>query len=130
MAVDVLIVDDSEPFRSLLRQRLERLGCNVIGEAANASDGLQMLNARKPRLVTLDVMMPTISGLDAKSLLARIRADMPDVVVFVVSSFSKDNQAVTFLQAGAADYIQKPFIDFQSLSKKLKKYFRELDVEP
>jgi len=130
MAVDALIVDDSDTTRSLLRRRLEAIGCNVIGEAANASEALQIFRIRTPHLVTLDVMMPTVGGLDAKSLLAKIRAEAPQVVVFVVSSFSRENQGRAFLDAGAADYVQKPFINFEQLSKRLRKYFPELREKP
>lgn len=130
MAVDALIVDDSDTTRGMLRRRLEAIGCNVIGEASNASEALQIFRMRTPHLVTLDVMMPTVGGLDAKSLLARIRAEAPQVVVFVVSSFSRENQGRDFLDAGAADYLQKPFINFEELSKKLQNYFPELRGKP
>ena len=130
MAVDALIVDDSDATRTLLRRRLEAIGCNVIGEAANAWDALRIFQTKKPQLVTLDVMMPAVRGLDAKSLLARIRVEAPEVVVFVVSSLSRRMQAQEFLNAGAADYLQKPFVNFEELSRQLRKYFPELGAKP
>jgi YesN/AraC family two-component response regulator len=126
MGVQVLIVDDSDATRALLKRRLETLGCEVIGEAINAAQGLSMFRALHPAVVTLDLMMPVVEGLDAKTLLGHILEEAPEVAVFVVSSFSKVTQAPKFLEAGAAGYIQKPFINFDDLSRKLKEKFPEL----
>ena len=58
MAVTALIVDDSDSFRILLRTRLERIACKVVGEAADSKTGLRLFRQLKPQVVTLDLIMP------------------------------------------------------------------------
>jgi two-component system, chemotaxis family, chemotaxis protein CheY len=126
MAVDTLIVDDSEATRELLKRRLGGIGCNIVGEAANAAEALRLFKEKRPRLVTLDLMMPVVEGIDAKELLRRIRDESPDVAIFVVSSVPKETERAELMKAGASDYIQKPFINFNIFFNRLKYFFPEL----
>jgi DNA-binding response OmpR family regulator len=103
-AAKVLVVDDDEDIRSLLRVLLERAGA-VVFEAPDGRDGLREFHARRPDLVILDVSMPEIDGWQ---MLDRIR-DMSDVPVLMLTARADELERVRGLQAGADDYVVKPF---------------------
>jgi two-component system, chemotaxis family, chemotaxis protein CheY len=110
-AVTTLIVDDSADSRAWLRQRLEGLGCIVVGEAESAAEGLERFEALRPRLVTLDIVMPEIDGIAAIDLLQRITREDHEAGVLVVS-VRPWTDAHDYLKLGAIGYLEKPFIDF------------------
>jgi DNA-binding response OmpR family regulator len=103
-AAKVLVVDDDEDIRSLLRLLLERAGA-VVFEAPDGRDGLREFHARRPDLVILDVSMPEIDGWQ---MLDRIR-DMSDVPVLMLTARADELERVRGLHAGADDYVVKPF---------------------
>ena len=103
-AAKVLVVDDDEDIRSLLRVLLERTGA-VVFEAPGGRDGLREFHARRPDLVILDVSMPEIDGWQ---MLDRIR-DMSDVPVLMLTARADELERVRGLHAGADDYVVKPF---------------------
>jgi len=103
-AAKVLVVDDDEDIRSLLRVLLERVGA-VVFEAPDGRDGLREFHARRPDLVILDVSMPEIDGWQ---MLDRIR-DMSDVPVLMLTARADELERVRGLHAGADDYVVKPF---------------------
>jgi DNA-binding response OmpR family regulator len=103
-AAKVLVVDDDEDIRSLLRVLLERAGA-VVFEAPDGRDGLREFHARRPDLVILDVSMPEIDGWQ---MLDRIR-DMSDVPVLMLTARADELERVRGLHAGADDYVVKPF---------------------
>jgi two-component system chemotaxis response regulator CheY len=124
-AVTTLIVDDSGDSRQWLRHKLEGIGCVIVGEAESAAEGLARFEALRPRLVTLDIMMPEIDGMTALELLRRIGREDHEAAVLVVSvrplADSHD-----FMKLGAIGYLEKPFIDFAEAAKLLRAYFPEL----
>jgi len=126
VAIRALLVEDSIPIRALLRRRLERLGCDVVGEAGTAEEGLERFHELLPDLVTLDLMMPDINGIDAKQLFRTIRTESPKAVVIVISVRPKSIEASAFLREGALAYLEKPFISLASLTKPLARIFPEL----
>jgi two-component system chemotaxis response regulator CheY len=117
--VETLIIEDSAPTRKLLRARLEALGCEIVGEAENPSDGLRMFRELEPHIVTLDLIMPVVEELTTEELFRIIRNDRPDASIIVISSSSKAATAVTFLAQGAIAYLEKPFVNFEHLREKL-----------
>lgn len=117
-----LIVEDSAIVTKILRARLEHADFQV-SVAANAAEGWCMFQSTRPQLVTLDIVMPMADGLDAFSLLTRIRKEAPDTAVFVVSGSSSLDDRDRFMQAGAAGFISKPFIDFEKFRDRLIKLF-------
>lgn len=127
MSVDVLIVDDSLPLRTLLKRRLETIGCRVVAEAGDAFEGLKLYRSEHPRLVTLDLMMPLVAQIDAKALFRTIRKESPETAVIVISAQPKVQEKADYLREGALDYVQKPFIDFEALAEKLRRCFPELE---
>ena len=85
--MQALIVEDSRVVATILRARLERVGLQVAA-ATNASEGWHMFQSIQPQLVTLDIMMPNVEGMDSFSLLERICKKAPNTAVFVVSGSS------------------------------------------
>ncbi|MEN0064297.1 MAG: response regulator [Myxococcota bacterium] len=103
-----LIVDDSRAMRALLRRGLEMVGYDVI-DADNGRDALSRLaQTRVPELVLVDWMMPEMDGLE---LIETLREDpvYDEMKVVMVSSESSPHRIAQALQAGANDYIMKPF---------------------
>ncbi|MCX6396884.1 MAG: response regulator [Propionibacteriales bacterium] len=101
----VLIVDDSEDIRTLLRLQLTRVGgFDIIGEAADGLDGVDKARSLRPDLVLLDLAMPRMDGLQA---LPMIRAAVPGVRVIVLSGFNTGDLEAQALSAGADRYLTK-----------------------
>ena len=101
----VLVVDDAEDIRMLLRLRVEaRNGLTVVGEAADGVAAVELASELQPDLVLLDLAMPRMDGLEALPL---IRAAVPDVRVVVLSGFNQGTLANKALEAGADHYVVK-----------------------
>ncbi len=101
----ILVVDDAEDIRMLLRLRLERSGAyDVVGEAADGLEAVEQAQALQPDVVLLDIAMPRMDGLQALPL---IRAAAPHVHVIVFSGFSRDTLEDDALAAGAERYLLK-----------------------
>ena len=103
----LLVVDDKESNRELLQRRLEKDGY-VVGSAVDGLDALRQLEAEAFDLVLLDIMMP---GLDGYGVLTRMKADeqLRHVPVIMVSALDKLASVVRCIDAGAEDYLPKPF---------------------
>jgi CheY-like chemotaxis protein len=123
--VKVLIVDDQAVIRGSLRLRLAPLGC-AVEEAENATQGLALFEKLRPKLVTLDVMMPTIGGYTALDLMYDISRIDPETNVVVISSKLDDREA--FLKAGAIEFVAKPFDNFRALARKLEPLIQSLSA--
>jgi DNA-binding response OmpR family regulator len=100
----ILVVDDDEDIRSLLRELLDRAGYRVE-EAPNGRAALRQLFETPPALVLLDVSMPELDGYQT---LERIR-DLSDVPVIMLTARSQELERVRGLASGADDYVSKPF---------------------
>jgi two-component system chemotaxis response regulator CheB len=107
MAIRVLIVDDSPTMRALLRLLLEReADITVVGDAANAQEARGLIRELNPDVVTLDIEMPGMNGLEFLEKIMRLRP-MP---VIIVSSLTRDGTSATMraLELGAVDCYAKP----------------------
>ncbi len=103
--VSVVIVDDTEDIRMLVRMTLEAWGgFEVVGEADNGLAGVDVVTRTQPDVVLLDLRMPVMNGLDA---LPRIRRACPDARVIVLSGFDADVMAEHAMDGGAHGYAQK-----------------------
>ena len=102
----VFIVDDSRTMRKMLAGALKEAGIEVIGNAGNGIEALEQLKTIKPDLITLDITMPEMDGLDA---LRFIKKDNPDQKVLMVSAAGQKEKVLEALKLGALDFIQKPF---------------------
>jgi len=100
----VLVIDDDDDIRVLVATLLERTGATVR-QAPNGREGLREFHAWRPDLVILDVSMPELDGW---GVLERIR-DMSDVPVLMLTARGDELERVRGLQAGADDYVVKPF---------------------
>jgi len=98
----VLIVDDEEPARMLLREMLERQpGYRVVGEAADGFEAVRLAAQSSPDIALLDIEMPKLDGFEVAELLD------PSVAVVFVTAY--DHYAVKAFEVHAADYVLKPF---------------------
>jgi CheY-like chemotaxis protein len=103
--VRVLVVDDAEDIRTLLRLRLMRAsGVEVVGEAGDGVEAVALATALEPDVVLLDMAMPRMDGLEALPL---IRAAVPGVRVVVLSGFDEGTMRHRALEAGADRYLVK-----------------------
>lgn len=102
----ILIADDSIFMRSSLKSILVQAGHEVIGEACNGIEAVEMFHKLSPDIITMDITMPQLSGIDA---LKNIIGYKKDAVVIMVTSISKPQNAVEALNNGAKGYITKPF---------------------
>src|SRR3954462_2537376 len=114
----VLVVDDDELIRAVLRRVLETSGATVR-EAETGEDGLRALYDGRPDVVVLDIGLP---GLDGLQVLERIR-QLTDVPVVMLSAHDDELEKVRALQAGADDYVTKPFGP-QELLARLQAHLR------
>lgn len=114
----VLVVDDDELIRAVVRRLVEGAGGRVI-DAPSAEDGLRGLYRVHPDLVVLDIDLPGLSGWGA---LERVR-QMTDVPVVMLSGHADELEKVRALQAGADDYVTKPF-GAQELLARLQAHLR------
>jgi two-component system chemotaxis response regulator CheY len=102
----ILIVDDSFYMRTMLKNMLTDAGYEVVGEAANGQQAMEMAAATHPDLITLDVILPDNTGLD---VLKGIRQEQPDVKVVMCSAVGQEVIVNEALESGATAYIVKPF---------------------
>lgn len=122
MAVRTLIVDDSAVARKALKIRFENKGFEVVGEAANGAEGLDLFRSEAPRLVTMDLLMPKVGEVDARSLFQSIRKEDPDVAIIVISAQPKGTERAEYIRGGAVAYFEKP-LNFDAMFAKLNQIF-------
>lgn len=103
----VLVVDDKDDWRTLLRAVLQDDGLSVIAEAADASEAVRLARDRQPDAIVLDAQMPGTTGIAA---LARIRDAAPEATVVVVSGFG-DEARDRALELGAVAFLEKSQLD-------------------
>jgi two-component system, chemotaxis family, chemotaxis protein CheY len=128
MSVRVLIVEDDPVTQRVLRQRLERIGCSVMNVVDNAADAQARFRELLPDLVTLDIEMPELCGIDAMSLFNFIRAENPDCEIVVISGTAFPTYREKFVKAGVLGFFHKP-LDFNKLAVDLRTYFPELKAD-
>lgn len=102
----VLVVDDSEFVARLMIKMLDETGYKVVGHAKNGQDALIKYRELNPAIVTMDIIMPSMGGIEAISELFKINRR---VKVLVVSAMGHDNVVDQALKMGAKHYILKPF---------------------
>ena len=101
-----LLADDSRVVRSFLNQTLELLGAEVLGEATNGNEAIEMFTRLRPNFITMDLAMPGLSGVDA---IRHIR-EMDDAAnVIVISGLDVEEVREEVFKLGARMFIKKPF---------------------
>jgi two-component system chemotaxis response regulator CheY len=106
---NILIVDDSKFMRKMLSDILTENGHHVVGEAENAKEATELHKILKPDLVTLDIIMPEVEGIDAISSLKEMIHVNSQAKVVMVSAMGQEQVVEECIQAGAKDFIVKPF---------------------
>ena len=106
MAVKVLFVDDSSFMRSLLKGIVLKEPYALAGEGSTGTEGVALYKKLKPDLVTMDIVMPEMDGIDA---VKAIREFDPEARVIMVSAMGQQGMVIDAIQAGARDFIIKPF---------------------
>jgi two-component system chemotaxis response regulator CheY len=100
-----LIIDDSKVMRVLIRAHLNKLGHEVAGEATTGLEGYDMYFALKPDVVTMDITMPVLSGVDT---LKKIKAQDPAAKVIMLTANLQGAKLNDAINAGADGYLFKP----------------------
>ncbi|MCR5402367.1 MAG: response regulator [Butyrivibrio sp.] len=108
----VLVVDDSRMSRSILRAILEKAGYSVSREAANGEEAVEAFKECGPDLVTLDITMPKMDGLEA---LKQILAIDGSARVIMITAAGQQDKLIGALKAGAKRFISKPFNEAEIL---------------
>jgi two-component system chemotaxis response regulator CheY len=117
MKTRILLVDDAKFMRMMLREILRDAGYEVVAEANNAKEAIKTYQEVKPDLVTMDIIMPGMSGLEAAR--AIIKLD-PRAKIIMVSAMGQQELVKESLDAGASDFVVKPFVLDEVLEKVRK----------
>ena len=106
MAKNILICDDAAFMRMMIKDILTKNGYNVVGEAENGAKGVEKYAELKPDLVLMDITMPEMDGIAA---LKAIKASDAGATVIMCSAMGQQAMVIESIQAGARDFIVKPF---------------------
>ena len=106
MSKKILIVDDALFMRKLLKDLLEAAGYEVVGEAENGREGFEAYLKLKPDLVTMDITMPEVTGLESLQMI--IEAD-PSAQVIMCSAMGQEKMVTEAILRGAKGFLVKPF---------------------
>lgn len=106
MSRTALICDDAAFMRRVIEKMLVGGGFTIVGEAATGPEAVRQYQALKPDLVTMDVVMPDMGGIDTARA---ITAQDPDACIVMCSAMGQDALMAEALKAGAAAFVVKPF---------------------
>lgn len=106
MANRILIVDDAAFMRMMIRDILSKNGYEVCGEANDGVQAIEKYKELKPDLITMDITMPEMDGIQA---LKEIKKLEPSAKVIMCSAMGQQAMVIDAIQAGAKDFIVKPF---------------------
>ena len=106
MAIRILLVDDSDDFRTVVRELFSEKApdIQVVGDATDGNTAIQQAQALKPDVISMDVKMPNMDGVEATS---RILALLPSVKVFTLSLHRRVKLIQSMIDAGASGYVLK-----------------------
>ena len=102
----VLVTDDAAFMRMQLKDMLSKLGYEVVGEAENGQVAIEKYQELQPDVVTMDITMPEMDGIAAVKEIKKIN---PAAKVIMCSAMGQQNMVLEAIQAGANDFIVKPF---------------------
>jgi len=103
-----MIADDSNIVRSKIARALGQHGLSIIGLASNGREALELFRTARPEVVTMDLTMPEMDGIEC---IRQIRAIDPKVRILVVSALSDKATAIQALKEGAQGFLDKPFTE-------------------
>lgn len=102
----ILIVDDAAFMRMMIKDILVNNGYEIVGEANNGIKAVEMYKKERPDLVTMDITMPDMDGITA---VKEIRKADPSARIIMCSALGQQSMVMDAIQAGARDFIVKPF---------------------
>ncbi len=106
MAIRVLVVDDAAFMRMMVRDILTKNGYEVVGEAENGMKAVEKYSELHPDLTTMDITMPEMDGISAVKAIRKID---PNAKIIMCSAMGQQAMVIEAIQAGARDFIVKPF---------------------
>jgi len=107
VSIKVLIVDDAMFMRSMIKDILNNSGkFEVVGEAADGKEAVLVYKEKKPDIVTMDIVMPVMDGIEATKEILKIN---PSAKIVMVSALGQEPLVIESIAAGARDFIVKPF---------------------
>ncbi|TCP30319.1 two-component system chemotaxis response regulator CheY [Scopulibacillus darangshiensis] len=106
MGQRILVVDDAAFMRMMIKDILTKNGFDIVGEAGDGLEAISKYEELRPDLVTLDITMPEMDGINS---LKKIRGIDPQAKVIMCSAMGQQAMVIDAIQAGAKDFIVKPF---------------------
>ncbi len=106
MGKNILICDDAAFMRMMIKDILSKNGYNIVGEAENGLVAVEKYAETNPDLVLMDITMPEMDGINA---LKKIKEKDPNASVIMCSAMGQQSMVIESIQAGAKDFIVKPF---------------------
>ena len=106
MSHTVLVCDDAIFMRSMISDILSQAGYEVVGEAETGTQAVERFKELNPDLVTMDIVMPDMGGIDAVREIVKIA---PNAKILMCSAMGQQALVVEAIQAGAKDFVVKPF---------------------
>lgn len=106
MARTVLVCDDAIFMRAMISDILKQAGFEVVGEAETGLQAVEKYRELRPDLVTMDIVMPDMGGIDA---VRAIISEFPEAQILMCSAMGQQALVVEAVQAGARDFVVKPF---------------------
>ena len=102
----ILVVDDAAFMRQMIREIIEEQGHEVVGEASDGVEAVEAYRKYQPDVVTMDIVMPRLSGIDAVRSIVKLD---PSACVVMCSALGQETLVSEAMEAGARDFIVKPF---------------------
>jgi two-component system chemotaxis response regulator CheY len=124
--VRVLVVDDSLIIRKTLSMELENIGCEVVAKAQSGQEAILLYNQCQPDLVTMDITMPIMSGIEALKAIKKINKNAK---IIMVTSHGEEKLVLDAISSGAKGYILKP-INQEKLIAVINKLFPNIQDSP
>ncbi|PXW91428.1 two-component system chemotaxis response regulator CheY [Streptohalobacillus salinus] len=115
----ILVTDDAAFMRMQLKNIFQSLGHEVVGEAENGQVAIDMYKDLKPELVTMDITMPEMNGVEA---VKEIKKHDANATIVMCSAMGQQQMVLEAIQAGAKDFIVKPF-DQERIKQAIDKIF-------
>lgn len=119
--LNILVVDDSTIIRKVVTTILEKLGHTVVAQANSGKEAVELYEKHMPDLVTMDITMPIMNGIDA---LKKIKAQFKDAKVVMVTSHGEEKQVMEAITSGAKGYVLKPITE-DKIKDSILKLFPE-----
>ena len=104
----LLIVDDSKIIRSRIQRSVEHFNLEVVGSASNGAKAVEMVRTSRPQIVTMDLTMPEMDGIEC---IEKILLLNPKLLILVVSALADKATAIQAMKKGALGFLCKPFTE-------------------